>query len=69
MKARLMSINGRICRMDSLMIEFNIRNLSRKELIYRCISKLLVHLHKNGNDSLLEGLEHYYDPDDFNRVI
>ena len=69
MTARLMSIDGRIRRMDSLMIESNIRKLSRMELIYRCISKLVVHLHKNGNDSLLEGLEHYYDPDDFNRVI
>ena len=24
---------------------------------------------KNGRDDLLEGLEHYYDPEDYNRVI
>ena len=64
-----MGIDGRIRRMDSLMVEANIRKLSRMELIYRCISKLVVFLHKTAHDDLLEGLEHYYDPDDFNRVI
>ena len=67
--AKLMKIDGRIRRMDSLMVEANIRKLSRMELIYRCISKLVVYLHKNGHDDLLEGLEHYYDPEDYNRVI
>ena len=67
--AKLMGIDGRIRRMDSLMVEANIRKLSRMELIYRCISKLVVFLHKTAHDDLLEGLEHYYDPDDFNRVI
>ena len=67
--ARLMGIDGRIRRMDSLMIEANIRKLSRMELIYRCVAKLAAYLHKNGRDDLLNGLEHYYDPDDFNRVI
>ena len=67
--AKLMKIDGRIRRMDSLMVEANIRKLSRMELIYRCISKLVIYLHKNGRDDLLEGLEHYYDPEDYNRVI
>lgn len=67
--AKLMGIDGRIRRMDSLMVEANIRKLSRLELIYRCIAKLVVYLHKNGHDDLLSGLEHYYDPDDYNRVI
>lgn len=67
--AKLMKIDGRIRRMDSLMVEANIRKLSRMELIYRCISKLAVYLHKNGRDDLLKGLEHYYDPEDYNRVI
>lgn len=67
--AMLMGIDGRIRRMDSLMVESNIRKLSRMELIYRCISKLAVYLHKNGHDDILGNLEHYYDPDDFNRVI
>lgn len=67
--AKLMKIDGRIRRMDSLMIEANIRTLSRMELLYRCISKLVVFLHKNGHDDRIVGMEHYYDPDDFNRVI
>ena len=39
--AKLMKIDGRIRRMDSLMVESNIRKLSRMELLYRCISKLV----------------------------
>ena len=67
--AKLMKIDGRIRRMDSMMIEANIRTLSRMELLYRCISKLVCYLHKNGYDDRIESLEHYYDPDDFNQVI
>ena len=69
LSAKLMKIDGRIRRMDSLMVESNIRKLSRMELIYSCISKFVIYLHKTGYDELLEGLEHYYEPDDFNRVI
>ena len=47
----------------------NIRKLSRMELIYRCISGLVKWLHENGHDDLIESLEHYYDPNDFNKVI
>lgn len=46
--AKLMNLNGRIKRMDSMMIESNIRFLSRMELIYTCISKLVIYL-KKGN--------------------
>lgn len=67
--AKLMKIDGRIRRMDSMMIEANIRTLSRMELLYRCISKLVSYLHKNGFDDRIESLEHYYDPNDFNQVI
>ena len=52
-----------------MMIESNIRSLSRMELLYTCVARLVSYLHKNGKDNLLEGLEHYYDPNDFNRVI
>ena len=67
--SKLMGIDGRIRRMDSLMVEANIRKLSRTELIYRCISKLASYLHKEGKEEYVKGLEHYYDPNDFNRVI
>ena len=67
--ARLMGLNGRIRRMDSMMVESNIRRLSRMELLYTCIASMARYLHKHGHDELLGGLEHYYDPDDYNRVI
>ena len=67
--AKMMKIDGRIRRMDSLMVEANIRKLSRMELIYRCISGLVKWLHENGHDDLIESLEHYYDPNDFNKII
>jgi len=67
--AKLMKIDGRIRRMDSLTVESNIRKLSRMELLYRCISKLVKYLHDNGHDELIGTLERYYDPNDFNRTI
>lgn len=67
--AKLMDINPRIRRMDSMMIAANIRNLSRTELIYTCISKMVLYLHKAGLDSKISGMEHYYDPNDFNRMF
>jgi hypothetical protein len=67
--AKMMKISGKIRRMDSLMVEANIRKLSRMELIYTCIAKLVTYLHKNGKDDLIGHMAHYYEPDDFNRVI
>ena len=52
-----------------MMAESNIRRLSRMELLYRCVSKLVKHLHDNGHDGLVRTLEHYYDPNNFNRTI
>ena len=67
--AKIMKLNGRIRRMDSMMIESNIRFLSRMELIYTCISKLVVYLTKNHPDKVSEQLEHYADPNDYNRIF
>lgn len=67
--AKLMNIDGRIRRMDSTMIEANIRNLSRLELIYTCISKLVKYLEKVGAGFDHERLKHYLDPNDYNRFI
>ena len=67
--AKIMKINPRIHRMDSLMIEANIKNLSRTELIYSCIAKLVRCLHKLDRDDVLKGLDHYYDRNDFNRTF
>lgn len=67
--AKLLSLSGRIKRMDSMMIESNIRFLSRMELIYTCISKLVLYLKKNDPDKVTESLEHYADPNDYNRIF
>ena len=67
--AKLMGISGKVRRMDSMMIEANIRKLSRMELIYTCIAKMAVYMNKSNDSSLSEDLKHYTNPDDFNRVI
>ncbi|MEI3281843.1 MAG: transposase [Enterocloster sp.] len=67
--AKIMKLNGRIRRMDSIMIESNIRFLSRMELIYTCISKLIVYLTKNAPDKVSEQMKHYADPNDYNRIF
>ena len=67
--AKLMGISGKVRRMDSMMIESNIRKLSRMELLYTCISKLAIHVNKANASALPDDLKHYLDPNDFNRVI
>lgn len=67
--AKIMKLNGRIRRMDSMMIESNIRFLSRMELIYTCISKLVVYLTKKHSTKIPVQLERYADPNDYNRLF
>ena len=64
-----MELSPTIKRMDSMMIESNIRRMGRLELLYTCLSNLVKELHRDGKVELLEGLEHYAEPDDRNRVI
>lgn len=67
--AKMMEINPRIKRMDSMMIAANIRKLSRTELLYTCVAKLVIFLHKNHQDDRIKGFEHYYDPNDYNKTF
>ena len=67
--AKMMGISSRIKRMDSLMVEANIRNLSRIELLYTCVARLVQYHHKNQTGADLAGLEHYLPLIDRNRVI
>lgn len=64
-----MEISPSIKRMDSMMIESNIRKMGRLELLYTCLSNLVKTLKRDGRMDLIEGLEHYADPNDRNRVI
>ena len=67
--AKIMKLNGRIRRMDSMMIKSSIRFLSRMEMIYTCISKLVIYLAKNSPDKVSEQLKHYTDSNDYNRIF
>ena len=67
--AKMMGISPRIRRMDSMMIAANIRKLSRVELLYACVAKLVQYLHKNGKDESIKGLEHYCDSNDYNKTF
>lgn len=67
--AKLMDISPRIKRMDSMMIAANIRKLSRIELLYTCVAKFVIYLHKNGYNDFIKGMEHYCDPNDYNKTF
>ena len=67
--AKVMKITGKTRRMDSMMIDANIRKLSRLELIYTCIANLVKRISKEDNLEIPEGLKHYAVPNDFNQVF
>lgn len=62
---KMMKIHPRIKCINSFMIEADIKNLSRAELLYACVTKLVEYIHKNRRGSLLDVLEHHYDSKDF----
>ena len=67
--ARVMKITGRTRRMDSMMIDSNIKKLSRLELIYTCIANLVKRISKEGGITIPEELAHYATPNDYNQVF
>ena len=66
---QFMDISPNITRMDSMMIESNIRKMGRLELLYTCLSNLVKEIHSDGDDGLIKGLEHYWQPNDRNKVV
>jgi len=66
---RFMDISPDIMRMDSMMIESSIRKMGRLELLYTCLANLVKELHRDGRLDLTEGIEHYADANDRNKVI
>lgn len=52
-----------------MMIAAYIRKLSRVELLYTCVAKLVIHFRKNGQDESIKGLEHYCNPNDYNKTF
>lgn len=67
--AKLMGISGQVRRMDSMMIESNIRKLSRTELVYRCNAAVARRIGKGNGAGVPEELRHYLDDNDFNRLF
>lgn len=64
-----MDISPDIKRMDSMMIESNIKKMGRLELLYTCLSNLVRTIHREGSLELPGGFEPYADPNNRNRVI
>ncbi len=66
---RYMDLAPVIKRMDSMMIESNIRQMGRLELLYTCLANLVREISRNGQAELLEGLHDYEDANHRNRVV
>lgn len=66
---KFMDIDTAIKRMDSMMIESNIRKMGRLELLYTCLSNLVKEVLDDNPAAVAERLKHYADPNDRNRVI
>lgn len=66
---KFMDIDPSIKRMDSMMIESNIKKMGRLELLYTCLSNLVRSIHRDGNMELLKELGMYADPNNRNRIV
>ena len=64
-----MELDGSLKRMDSMMIESNIRHMGRLELLYTCLSNLVKKIYKEDKIDLPETFKHYSEPDDRNKII
>lgn len=67
--AKVMGIDGRVRRMDSMMVEANVRKLTRAELVFECMHRLARRLERELPGLLPEGLRAYADPAEFNRLF
>lgn len=67
--ASMMKLNTGMRRMDSLMVASNIKKMSRLELLYTCVANLARQMKKLEDPALPEGLLHYTEDDDHNRVL
>lgn len=52
-----------------MMVESNIRQMGRLELLYTCLANLVREIARDGQAKLIEGLDDYEDPNNRNRVI
>ena len=66
--ATMMKVDRSLKRMDSLMVESNIKKMSRLELLYTCTANL-VNACKSQGETIPEKLQHYLSSEDRNLVI
>lgn len=67
--AKLLNIDGRTIRMDSLMISTSAKKLSRLEIIYSCVSRLINEINKVQPKILPEKFKTYLADDHHNETI
>lgn len=67
--AEVMGADGRVRRMDSMMVEANVRKLTRVELVFECMHRLARRLVRELPGLLPGELAAYADPAEFNRVF
>ena len=67
--AKFMELQPHLKRMDSMMIASACKDMTRLEVIYVTVANLVNAVHRTGGDEYLQGMEHYLNPDDQNRVI
>ena len=67
--ADYMNLDGSIKRMDSMMIESNIRRMGRLELLYTCLANLVNAIYEDGVLNLPEKFNHYHYSNDRNKVV
>lgn len=66
--AEMMKLDFSLRRMDSLMVESNIKKMTRLELLYTCVANLAKELHKD-KVTLPEELLHYTKENDRNIIV
>ncbi|NCC85875.1 MAG: transposase [Clostridia bacterium] len=66
----MMKISGQTKRMDSLMVASSCKKMSRLELVYRCVSRMVKAIQATGETALLDKrLQKYLDADDENDTL
>jgi hypothetical protein len=67
--AKILNIDGRNMRMDSLMISTSAKKLSRLEIIYSCVSRLIHEINKSNADILPDKFKVYLEDGHHNDTI
>lgn len=67
--AKILNIDGRTIRMDSLMVSSSCKKLSRLEIIYSCIERLIKEIQKSSPEILSDALNIYLEEGNRNDTI